>query len=165
MVRVSDAHLFLAMCEMCAFRYRQHSSRDKPLGPHPFNPHPPQSLHPPCLLKCVCVRVYVGLGSACPVPQHFQGAIEKTAVCLRETENVRKREWRANRHASQDLHFWSEYHKLCCSVAFVLLHAHFISFPVTLSHRTSSVCLLHLYCSYLITVFVAVFCFAVKSLF
>lgn len=92
-----------------------------PWAPSPFSPYPPRSLHPPCLLKCVCVsgrvcvRVYVGLGSACPVPQHLQGATEKTAVCWRETENVRKRESRANRHASQDRHFWSEYHHLCCS--------------------------------------------------
>lgn len=71
-----------------------------------------------CVWAFVCVCVFVfssdgGLhalyGSTC------RGATEKTAVCLRETENVRKREWRANRHASQDRHFWSEYHQLCCS--------------------------------------------------
>lgn len=103
MVRVWGTHWFLAVCEMCVFRYRQHSSRDKPLGPPSPHPHPPLSLHPPrrvlltqvCasgrMCVCVCVRVYVGRGSACPVPQHLQGATEKTAVNLRETENVRKR--------------------------------------------------------------------------
>lgn len=78
-------------------------------------------------------RVYVGWGSTCPVPQHLQGATEKTAVCLRETENVRKREWRANRHASQERHFWSEYTDsavLC--LTFFLLHSYYISCPVTI---------------------------------
>lgn len=115
-----------------------------PWAPHPLNPHPTQYLHPPCLLKCVCLgvcicvcvsgfRVYVGWGSTCPVPQHLQGATEKTAVCLRETENVRKREWRANRHASQERHFWSEYTDsavLC--LTFFLLHSYCISCPVTI---------------------------------
>lgn len=61
--------------------------------------------------ECVCV--YGGWGSACPVSQHSQGATEKTAVFLRETENLRKGQWRANRDASQDRHFWSEYRTLC----------------------------------------------------
>lgn len=35
--------LFLAMCEMCVFRYKQHSSRDKPprTPPRPTHPTPP----------------------------------------------------------------------------------------------------------------------------
>lgn len=91
-------HWFLAVCEMCFFRYWQHSSRDKPLGP--LTPTLPSlSTHHAgsCLLKCVCVwasvcvRVYAGRGSACPVPQHSQGATGKTALNLRETESVRKR--------------------------------------------------------------------------
>lgn len=139
------AHLFSAACEMCVLRYRQHSSRDKPLGPPSPQP-PPYPISPPTMLTqvcvsgrvyvCVCVsgfRVYVGWGSTCPVPQHLQGATEKTAVCLRETENVRKREWRANRHASQERHFWSEYTDsavLC--LTFFLLHSYCISCPVTI---------------------------------
>lgn len=56
LVAVRD--LFLAMCEMYVFRYKQHSSRDKP--PHPTLPKPPHpslpaSLHPLCLLKCACL--------------------------------------------------------------------------------------------------------------
>lgn len=113
-----------------------------PWAPRPLNPHPAQSLHPPCLLKCVCLGVCVLVftldeGSACPVSQHSQGATEKTAVCLRETENVREREWRANRHASQDRHFWSEYHHLCCSPSPLLTSSLFLSLSVSL-HIISS---------------------------
>lgn len=57
MVRLWGTHWFSAVCEMCVFRYRQHSSRDKPLGPPSPHPHPPLSLHPPrrVLLTQVCV--------------------------------------------------------------------------------------------------------------
>lgn len=139
--------LFVAVCEMCVFRYKQHSSRDKTLGPS--TPTLPRlSTHHAYSSVCVCVClgvrvcVYVGRGTACPVPQNSQGATEKTAVCLRDTENVRKREWRANRHASQDRHFWSEYHLLSPSP----LHlppppsSNFIPFPVSLLPFKSSLC-------------------------
>lgn len=105
---------------MCVFRYRQHSSRDKPLGPHPLSPHPLLSLHPPCLVKCVCICLAMNVcvfmvdgGLRVMHRVHSQGATEKTAVFLRETENLRKGQWRANRDASQDRHFWSEYRTLC----------------------------------------------------
>lgn len=87
--RAWGAHLFLAVCEMCVFRYKQHSSRDKPLGPCPRNPHPPQSLHPPCLLNCVCVCMCSCLrwtGVCGPCTAALAGATEKTVVCLRERE-------------------------------------------------------------------------------
>lgn len=60
-----------------------------PWAPHPLNPLPLQSLHPPCLLKCVsvwvwtcvcvcvCARVYVERWSAGPVPRHLQGGNRK----------------------------------------------------------------------------------------
>lgn len=48
------------VCEMCVFRYRQHSSRDKtpPRAPRPLHPHPPQ-VSPPTMLTQVCVLVCV----------------------------------------------------------------------------------------------------------
>lgn len=67
-----------------------------PWAPHPLNPLPLQSLHPPCLLKCVsvwvwtCVCVCLCLRWAVvrgPCTRGTcRGATEKTAVCLRETE-------------------------------------------------------------------------------
>lgn len=139
-VRAQGAHLFLAGCEMCVFRYKQHSSRDKPLGPHPLNPHPPKSLHPPCLLKCVCarvwacacVRVYVERGSAGPVPRHLQGATEKTAVCLRETEK-RKEERVEGQQACQSRPSLLEWVPPSLLLSFLLLPSCFISSPVTLA--------------------------------
>lgn len=92
MVRVSDTHLFLAVCEMCVFRYRQHSSRDKPLGPHPFNPHPPQSLHPLCLLKCVCVCSCLRWTGVCvPCTAALSGVSRKDS-CVFERNRKRKKE-------------------------------------------------------------------------
>lgn len=54
------ARLFSAACEMCVLRYRQHSSRDKPLGPPSPQP-PPYPISPPTMLTQVCVsgRVYM----------------------------------------------------------------------------------------------------------
>lgn len=81
-----------------------------------------KSLHPPCLLKCVCWCVCVLAGRPClrwtgvcvPCTAALAGGNrKKTAVCVRENRKRRGREWRANRHASQDRHFWSEYHHLC----------------------------------------------------
>lgn len=94
------------MCEMCVFRYRQHTSRDKLLGPHHplffFTPtHLSLSTHHtsvcvwPCECVCVCVLVFTSdIGSVCLAPRHLQGGNRKRQLCAWETENIRKREWR-----------------------------------------------------------------------
>lgn len=81
---------------MCVSRYKQHSSRDKRLGPRPLGlpTLPTLSLHPPalaqvCLCVCVCVYVFLfTLGPAGPVWQHSQGVTEKTAVRLSDSEKT-----------------------------------------------------------------------------
>lgn len=122
---------------MCVSRYKQHSFRDKPLGPKsPWLPHPPHSLSPPtracssvslmcvCLSVCMCVCVYVFLftfGLVGPVRQHSQVVTEKTAVHLSDSEkSTEHRERRTHRHASQDRPVWSEYHHLPSLFTFLL---------------------------------------------
>lgn len=92
------------VCEMCVFRYRQHSSRDKPPPPGPPVPSTHtlhKSLHPPCLLKCVCWCVCVLAGRPClrwtgvcvPCTAALAGGNrKKTAVCVRENRKRRGRE-------------------------------------------------------------------------
>lgn len=72
-----STHLFLAAYKMCVSRNKQHSSRDKPLGPpRPLGLPTLSALSPPtracssvfvcvCLDVCVCVPVYVGAGGPC----------------------------------------------------------------------------------------------------
>lgn len=122
---------------MCVSRYKQHSFRDKPLGPKsPWLPHPPHSLSPPtrtcssvslmcvCLSVCMCVCVYVflfTLGLVGPVRQRSQVLTEKTAVRLSDSEKpTEHRERRTHRHASQDRPVWSEYHHLPSLFTFLL---------------------------------------------
>lgn len=126
--------LFLAVCEMCVSSYKQHSSRDKPLGPRPLGLPTLPPLSPPtracssvfvrvCVSGGVCVCVFLfTLGPVGPVRQHSQGVTEKTAVRLSDSENhTEQRERRAHRHASQDRPVWSEYHHLPSLFTFLLL--------------------------------------------
>lgn len=86
-MRLQGARLFLAVCEMCVFRYKQHSSRDKPLGPPSPQP-PPSSVSPPTMLTqvcervgldvCVCVFVFTLSGGPWALyPRHLQGGDRK----------------------------------------------------------------------------------------
>ena len=91
--------VFLAVCVKCVSLDTDSIPPEiNPPGP-PSPPPPPSTVSPPtmltqvCVCWCVCVclgvRVYVGRGSACPVPRHLQGATGKRQLCVWEkAENV-----------------------------------------------------------------------------
>lgn len=91
-----------------------------PWAPRPFN-LPTLSLSPPTMLTQVCVWacVYVSLFTSTSGLRVLYGSTcrgqQKRQLSVRgKQKNVRTR---ANRHASQDRHFWSEYHHLCYSLS------------------------------------------------
>lgn len=87
---------------MCVFRYRQHSSRDKPSGPpvpstptlHSLSTH--HAYSSVCVLVCVCVPGRPCLrwtGVCVPGTAALAGGNrKKTAVCVRESRKRRGRE-------------------------------------------------------------------------
>ena len=92
--------VFLAVCVKCVSLDTDGIPPEiNPPGPpvpstptlHSLSTHHAYSSVCVCVCECVClgVRVYVGRGSACPVPRHLQGATGKRQLCVWEkTENV-----------------------------------------------------------------------------
>lgn len=137
-----------------------------PWAPVPVAPTLPSlSTHHVCSVVCVCVRVYVERGSAGPVPQHLQGATEKTVVCLREREK-HKEERVEGQQACQSRPSLLEWVPPSLLLSVSSSHSCFISSAVTLSCffilSLSTCALVHR--SSFIDVFIAMFCVFCKIL-